>query len=819
MDAMNDLLGRLSALVTARPYVTLGLLLVCTVVLAAGVPQRAELDETDGFFPPDSPIVQAMDRIDELFAASGQVSTTTLVFRGYALTPDVLGQMQATVDRIVADDAVRDVLLDDDPVISPAALLEAALETDDIGSVSQREIEEAAATPPIDAALTAMTGHDADGASIAIATIRLRDSGDESTQQAERRIHELASGGDGPLRVSSVSPTLIEDEYRAARDDVGSLIGLALIVLAVVILAFLRSFSDVLLTLGGLLLSIIWVTGAEGWLGPDALNLIGPPNGLTVMIPIIVISLTVDYAIQTVSHYREQRIADRSAPALSVVRTGLRHVLIPLTLAAVTTIISFLVALLSPIPAVNDFGIVAGLGVGLSLIVMLTLIPSARVILERRREAQGKVSEPRPVANALPGIERAAEALGRAVTRRPAPFFIAVAVVSIALGIAATDLESRFSIRDILPGGGDLVEDLDSVEEAVGGSTQLINILIQAEATDIRTVINMRDLRLALEDDQRRPSAAVGPLEGSYEQLAADWIEDSGQHGDRYDPNLAALVGNDLSQLGVDPQQTQVLLDELERLDPTLADHLVNDPAGIDTILVQFSAYSLDTDSTKLIQDELEAIWGGDDDSITAASESIISVAVTDEIADRQTESIATTIVVALIILAVFFWITQRQPALGVIAVAPIVLALLWVLGTMALLDIPYTLVTSMITALSIGIGVDYTIHVIHRYREEFTRLRDPEQAAVRTLATTGPALLGSALTTVLGLGVLILSPVLSIQEFGITAAITIAYALIVSIVLVPPAMTVWGAFQNMRLRSRLERLWAESNDAAEQDA
>ena len=40
----------------------------------------------------------------------------------------------------------------------------------------------------------------------------------------------------------------------------------------------------------------------------------------------------------------------------------------------------------------------------------------------------------------------------------------------------------------------------------------------------------------------------------------------------------------------------------------------------------------------------------------------------------------------------------------------------------MALLDIPYTIITSIITALSIGIGVDYTIHMIHRYREEFTR-------------------------------------------------------------------------------------------------
>ena len=68
----------------------------------------------------------------------------------------------------------------------------------------------------------------------------------------------------------------------------------------------------------------------------------------------------------------------------------------------------------------------------------------------------------------------------------------------------------------------------------------------------------------------------------------------------------------------------------------------------------------------------------------------------------------------------------------------------------MALLGIPYIIVTSMITALSIGIGVDYTIHVIHRYREEFTKSRDPEQAAIRTLATTGSALFGSALTTAL---------------------------------------------------------------------
>ena len=171
----------------------------------------------------------------------------------------------------------------------------------------------------------------------------------------------------------------------------------------------------------------------------------------------------------------------------------------------------------------------------------------------------------------------------------------------------------------------------------------------------------------------------------------------------------------------------------------------------------------------------------------------------------------------ALGILIIFFWVTLRQPALGVLAVGPIVLVLICVLGTMALLGIPYTLVTSIITALSIGIGVDYTIHMIHRYREEFSRLRNPEKAAIRTLATTGSALLGSALTTAFGLGVLVASPLAASQQFGVTAAITIGYSLIFSILLVPPAMTVWGAYQNMRLRSMVERQWSELDIAIEE--
>ena len=239
---------------------------------------------------------------------------------------------------------------------------------------------------------------------------------------------------------------------------------------------------------------------------------------------------------------------------------------------------------------------------------------------------------------------------------------------------------------------------------------------------------------------------------------------------------------------------------------------MVNDPDGVDTLLLQFPTFSGDPSKTKVLQEELEGLWFGRDEDLTATSGSIISVTVTDAITERQTEAITTTIIAALAVLAIFFWITLRQPALAIIAVGPIVLVLISVLGTMALLGIPYTIITSIITALSIGIGVDYTIHMIHRYREEYSHTRDPERAAIRTLGTTGSALLGSALTTALGLGVLVASPLAASQQFGFTAAITIAYSLLVSIIVVPAAMTFWGAYQNMRLRSMVQR-WSDELD------
>ena len=234
-----------------------------------------------------------------------------------------------------------------------------------------------------------------------------------------------------------------------------------------------------------------------------------------------------------------------------------------------TTIASLLASLFSPIGMVGDFGIISGLGIGLSLIVMLTLLPACRTIIDRRRERRGTLPPARPISTALPGIEKTAEFLGRAVTRRPAPYIIVVIAVTVALGFAATGLKSEYSIRDLLPRGGSVLEDLTTLDNAVGGSTEMTSVLVKGEATETRTLLNVQDLESAFENDATRPDAAAGPILASYELLIRDWTHDSGEPGDKYDAELASLFKQASADVHLNREMMQQILDRLETLDPS----------------------------------------------------------------------------------------------------------------------------------------------------------------------------------------------------------------------------------------------------------
>ena len=807
---MSRVLDGLTWLVTVKPLVTLIVLLAVTIALGAGITRLAPQADSSVFLPEDSRVAAASDTIDEQFGSSLNTVSATLIFRGNALTPEGLAQIDGVLDAATSDSRVAPLLAQPNPVVAPTLMIGRALGTDDFASLSQEQIDQAASQLPI----SRLVGTDTDGSGVAVANVRLVEDADgdgdlvddeEILKEAELAIRDIAAASAGPLEGGSISgATTAEETEEATGSDMIMLMIIALAVIGGLLLLFTRSLLDLMLSLVGLVITIIWVMGSQGWLGPNGVGLIGAPNTLTTMVPIMLIGLVVDYAIQTVGLYREQR--GEGHEVRTAARLGLRSVLIPLSLAAVTTVVSFLTNLSSPIPANGDFGVVAGVGVVAGLVVMLVLLTASRALFDRWREKRGSLPMARPISGAIPGVGPVVEALGGQLARRPTPFLVVIGIITIALGVASTDINTVFDSRDFLPRGGNAIRDIETLDAAFGGSTDVVHVLVEAEVTDDRTVRNILDFSVAFDDDLRRPAGVVGGIQSSLGLLLLDWITDNGSPGDLYNAELQAMT-EEADQFRLDQRQVQAIIDRLEELDPEgFARVAVDNPAGPDTMLISFDALTRDQERAGRMVSDIEGLWFGRDEEIVATSGEIVGLAVVDAMTSSQTAAIATTVLAALIILSIFFWITERRPELGVIAVAPIVMVLFCVLGTMSLVGIPYNVITALITALSIGIGVDYTIHIIHRYEEEFAHSHDPEIAARRTLGTTGSALLGSALTTALGFGVLVFSTLTPFQQFGLVTAITIAYALIAAIMVVPPAMILWAAYQNYRLRRAVER-------------
>ena len=160
----------------------------------------------------------------------------------------------------------------------------------------------------------------------------------------------------------------------------------------------------------------------------------------------------------------------------------------------------------------------------------------------------------------------------------------------------------------------------------------------------------------------------------------------------------------------------------------------------------------------------------------------VILQTVLDGLNASQIRSTAISLFVSMLVLLV---LTRRMvPALVVLL--PVALASLWVAGSMFLLGLKWNVLTVMVTALTIGIGIDYSIHMWRRIEVELAR-RDTHWEALRAaLSTTGVALIMSALTTAFGFLVLLFSPMPVIQDFGLITAVTVFFSLVLALLLLP---------------------------------
>ena len=155
---------------------------------------------------------------------------------------------------------------------------------------------------------------------------------------------------------------------------------------------------------------------------------------------------------------------------------------------------------------------------------------------------------------------------------------------------------------------------------------------------------------------------------------------------------------------------------------------------------------------------------------------------VLDGLNSSQLSSTAVSFVVSFIVLLLL----TRRPVPAIVVLTPVVLATLWVVGSMVVLSLKWNVLTVMVTALSLGIGIDYVIHMWRRFESEREKREDVWEALEETISTTGVALVLSAGTTSLGFLVLLFSPMPVVQQFGLVTALTVTYSLVLSIIVLP---------------------------------
>jgi hypothetical protein len=164
------------------------------------------------------------------------------------------------------------------------------------------------------------------------------------------------------------------------------------------------------------------------------------------------------------------------------------------------------------------------------------------------------------------------------------------------------------------------------------------------------------------------------------------------------------------------------------------------------------------------------------------SGEIIVIESVLDGLFISQIESTALSLVASFLVLMAM---TRRLSTSGVI-ILPVALAGVWVVGTMAVVGLNWNVLTIMITALTIGLGIDYSIHMWRRFEDEMEAGSNRVEAMATTYSVTGTALMMSAFTTASGFLVLLLSPVPVIQDFGLVSAASVALSLILALFVLP---------------------------------
>ena len=604
----------------------------------------------------------------------------------------------------------------------------------------------------------------------------------------------ISSDSESALTYGVISDDLISNDINdTTLDNFSWLLLLAIIVVVFVLAIVFRSFLMIAAPLLGLSAALIWTYGT--------ITLLGRPFSiLEVAVAPVVFGLGIDYAIHLQRGYEEAKKHTSSAAYAWI--KSFSNIRVALTLAVITTVSAFLASTLSPLPPLQTFGITLAFGVVCAFVASTVTVGALHVVVEKTTGAKKR--------NSI-DLSKFAKIATNFQQRNTARILLVVVLLTTSsVFLAGTKLDTSFELTDFLSEEDMPIMEVrsDIYESYDAAAWKSVTILIEPSSgedalngeRDILRGLEFLDLRIAAIPDVVTPINTNSPSYDGLYPILRDAVEMDPTFGNTYhlgifDGDLDVVDGfeeGDISAAIHALLQNDSIGEPLrgqtwsERTSMHVA--LTEDNSSLRYLKIRVDVIAESSKQTSNLAEEFEQQAyliekeGYIDGEVHIGGEVMMIHSIFSGLVVSQVESTGVSLLVSILVL----FVLTRRLGQSLVVILPVGIAGSWVVGSMAILGLNWNVLTIMITALTVGLGIDYSIHVWRSFEANRNSGLGVWDSMRNMYATTGTALIMSAGTTICGFLVLKLSPIPVIQDFGIVSSISVAFSLILALFVLP---------------------------------
>lgn len=606
---------------------------------------------------------------------------------------------------------------------------------------------------------------------------------DEITEWADDLMKQAESEtGDSDLSVFSFAQLATGQNANLGK-ELGILNSICLLLLGFILWTKFRSKRDTANVLVLTVFAILSTYGMAGLLTLLGVNMVF--NAAMNSIPILLLAIGVDYGLHVVARIREEMqdqekskpmgretLRDFSTEARRIaIRKGTILTSAALMVAIFTDIVGFLSFRFSSQQFLVSFGTVIAIGLFFIYIFSITALPALMMIIPPK-----KLHLQKSAKNEIGPIS---EWIGSLVNT-PVKVIVVTVMVSVPMFIGFQQLEVGFDQRDNFDESVPVVKDFLTLSDEFQSSPSPLYAVLEGDIISKEGRDLYDEVMSSLMANPKVTDVPIGVWGTLEKSRTSNLVLD----------NLMSNLGNDESSWK--NLESWLLSDDGRNL----TSGTLNSKAS--QTLISFQAATLDWQATADFESALssdldELAQDSDGEFIVKLSgRSLILAQITADVADSAIISTGTVAFVILFMLISINTVRQkdivRGAARGFVTWIPLMVVVVWVYGIMGLTGYELNSQTVTIGALTLGLGVDYAVHLTTRLEEEVEHapFANPSEWTTRSVATTGRAMFGAALTTAGGFSVLNFSSLVPLQLFGQVFVVAIILALISSLFVLP---------------------------------